>query len=84
MFGGPFLAGDRFSAVDAFFAPVVFRYQTFELPITDGALAYCKSILALENMRLWEEQALKEPWRDEDHENELAQLATVIEDKRYG
>ncbi len=28
-FGGPFLAGNTFSAVDAFFAPVVFRIQTY-------------------------------------------------------
>ncbi|KAK0635749.1 hypothetical protein B0T17DRAFT_612570 [Bombardia bombarda] len=28
-FGGPFLAGDKFGAVDAFFAPVVLRLQTY-------------------------------------------------------
>lgn len=31
-FGGPFLAGKQFSAVDAFFAPVVFRIKTYQLP----------------------------------------------------
>ena len=28
-FGGPFLAGDSFTAVDAFFAPVAFRFQSY-------------------------------------------------------
>ena len=32
-FGGTFLAGDRFSAVDAFFAPVAFRVQTYGLQL---------------------------------------------------
>ena len=32
-FGGPYLAGSSFSAVDAFFAPVVTRLQTYALPV---------------------------------------------------
>ena len=31
MHGGPFLAGDRFTAVDAFFAAVAFRFRTYGL-----------------------------------------------------
>ena len=33
-FGGPFLAGDAFTAVDAFFAPVAFRVQTYALALS--------------------------------------------------
>jgi glutathione S-transferase len=36
-FGGPFLTGSYFCAVDAFFAPVAFRIQTFEPPLAEGA-----------------------------------------------
>jgi glutathione S-transferase len=36
-FGGPFLSGSRFCAVDAFFAPVAFRIQSFEPPLAEGA-----------------------------------------------
>ena len=32
-FGGPFLAGDHFTAVDAFFAPVAFRAQSYGLSL---------------------------------------------------
>ncbi len=31
--GGPFLGGARFTAVDAFFAPVATRIQTYGLPV---------------------------------------------------
>src|SRR5690606_8524787 len=34
-FGGPFLAGRRFSAVDAYFAPVAFRVQSYELTLVE-------------------------------------------------
>src|SRR4029450_13294768 len=37
-FGGPFLAGVRFSAVDAFFAPVAMGLQTYQPPLArEGA-----------------------------------------------
>ncbi len=35
-FGGPYLAGDRFTAVDAFFAPVAFRIRTYGLDVGAG------------------------------------------------
>jgi len=34
-FGGPFLAGDEFTNVDAFFAPVAFRIRTYGLKLSD-------------------------------------------------
>jgi glutathione S-transferase len=81
-FGGPFLAGETFSAVDAFFAPIAFRYQTYELPISNAPRKYCELLLSLENMKLWEAEALRETWRDEAHEDELTQFGAIIEDKR--
>ena len=38
-FGGPFLTGQRFCAVDAFFAPVAFRIQSYEPPVDAAARA---------------------------------------------
>ncbi len=81
-FGGPFLAGEKFTAVDAFFSPVVFRYQTYQLPVSESDIAYCKFILSLNGMQLWEAQSLREVWRDSMHEEELLQFGSVIEDKR--
>lgn len=67
-FGGPFLAGDTFSAVDAFYAPVAVRIQTYALPLQPVALAYAQHLLALPSMQQWVEEALRETWRCALHE----------------
>lgn len=81
-FGGPFLAGNAFTAVDAFFAPVAFRVQTFGLELSDPSLAYIERLLALPVMQQWYTEALAEPWREADHEAELHRSGTVLEDRR--
>src|SRR5271166_973709 len=45
-FGGPFLAGPTFTAVDAFFAPVAFRVQTYGLALDERAARYVDRLLA--------------------------------------
>jgi glutathione S-transferase len=69
-FGGPFLTGTHFCAVDAFFAPVAFRIQTYELPANAGAQLYASHLLALPAMKDWYAAALQETWRDDAHEVE--------------
>jgi glutathione S-transferase len=81
-FGGPFLAGESFSAVDAFFAPVAFRVQTYDLPLGRAAGDYARRLLALPAMRQWYESALAEPWRDASHEAELRQFGEITTDLR--
>jgi glutathione S-transferase len=81
-FGGPFLAGSGFTAVDAFFAPVVFRFQTYGLPMDGAVSAYVKHMLALPAMREWYAAALAEPWRDSAHEAETRRYGEVTEDFR--
>ena len=49
---GPFLFG-AFSAADAFYAPVVTRFQTYVVPVPEAAQAYMDTILSLEPMRSW-------------------------------
>jgi len=81
-FGGPYLAGPAFSAVDAFFAPVAFRVQTFGLPLGESALGYAKFILSQAAMQEWYEEALSEPWRETSHESEIAAAGEVLFDHR--
>jgi len=81
-FGGPFLAGERFTAVDAFFTPVAFRVQTYGLKLDATAAAYTARLLALKSMREWYASALEEKWRDDPHELEVQQMGTVVEDLR--
>jgi glutathione S-transferase len=81
-FGGPFLAGNDFSAVDAFFAPVAFRAQTYSLPFDDRGAAYVARLLALPAMQAWYTDALAETWREPGHEAEAEVAGTWLEDLR--
>ena len=81
-FGGPFLAGSAFGAVDAFFAPVAFRIQTYDVPLGDAATAYAQRLRELPGMRRWYADALQETWRDAIHEDEAKQCGTMLEDLR--
>ena len=81
-FGGPFLAGAAFSAVDAFFAPVAFRVQSYGLNMSAAAMAYVEQLLALPGMQSWYQQALAETWRDPAHEQEVQQAGRISADFR--
>lgn len=81
-FGGPFLAGDRFTAVDAFFAPVAFRIQTYGLELEREASAYAVRLLDLESMQAWYVSALAETARDWPHEEEAKRAGTWLADLR--
>ncbi|MET3438281.1 glutathione S-transferase [Sphingomonas sp. 1185] len=81
-FGGPWLAGERFSAVDAFYAPVAFRVRTYGIDVGAAGAAWVETILAHPAMLDWEAQALAETWRDPDHEIELAGCGAVTADYR--
>lgn len=80
-FGGPWLAGERFTIVDAFYAPVAFRIRTYGLDAGKGQ-AWVDRMLNHPAMRDWEAQALAETWREESHEAELIAAGTVIADYR--
>lgn len=81
-FGGPFLGGEKFSAADAFFAPVAFRVQTYALPLGQPALDYANRLLALPSMKDWYAAALNEAWREESHEEEARQAGVWLADLR--
>lgn len=82
LFGGPFLAGNGFTAVDAFFAPVAFRLQTYSPPLSAAAQGYAERLLALPSLRDWYAAALAETWRDSDHEKEVRHAGTLLNDFR--
>ncbi len=81
-FGGPFLAGPKYGAVDAFFAPVAFRVQSYGLRLEREAAAYGDRLLASESLRSWYADALKEKFRDEPHEQEMQQMGQLVADHR--
>ncbi|HQS97833.1 MAG: glutathione S-transferase [Novosphingobium sp. 35-62-5] len=80
-FGGPWLAGDAFTAIDAFFAPVAFRIRTYGLDAGAGQ-AWVDRVLAHPALVQWEAEALAETWREEGHEAELVACGEILEDHR--
>ena len=81
-FGGPFLAGSEFSAVDAFFAPVVYRFRTYGVDVRGAAAGYLETMLAHPAMKEWEAAALAEDFHVAKYEAELPQIGTVTADLR--
>jgi glutathione S-transferase len=82
-FGGPYLAGAEFSAVDAFYAPVAYRIRTYGLDVGAGQ-AWVDHIIAHPAMMQWEMEALAESWREVGHEEELRSCGEVMADYRVG
>jgi glutathione S-transferase len=60
--GGTFLCG-AFGAVDAFWCPVAFRFQTYGVAIAGLAAEYCDALLARPEMRQWAADAARETER---------------------
>jgi len=58
--GGPFLFG-RFSIADAFYAPVVSRFVTYDVALDPTSAAYRDAVLALPAFQKWAEAAKHEP-----------------------
>jgi glutathione S-transferase len=81
-FGGPFLTGARFCAADAFYAPVAFRVQTYDLPLAADARRYVALLLSLPSMKEWYAAGLGETWRDDPHEAEARGIGEWTADLR--
>ncbi len=65
--GGPFLFGS-FSAADAMFAPVVNRFEIYDLVSAPETLDYMAAVKAHPAWVLWQRGALEESWIVEEDE----------------
>lgn len=81
-FGGPFLAGAAFTAIDAFYAPVAFRVRTYRLDVGPIAQGWIDHMLAHPAMQRWEKEALAETWREDGHEAEIGAAGKIVADYR--
>ncbi|MGD0524683.1 MAG: glutathione S-transferase family protein [Polyangiaceae bacterium] len=64
---GPYLFG-RFSVADAMYAPVVFRFRTYEVALDAVQRAYLDAMLAHPGMQKWARASETEEWKVEDDE----------------
>ena len=56
-----FLFG-KFCNADAMFAPVVSRFETYDIKVGGEARSYMNNVMATPAVRAWKEAALKEDW----------------------
>lgn len=64
----PFLYG-AFSAADAMYAPVVTRFDSYQVPVKAETRRYMDAVLAHPAYRVWLTDALAEPWTIEGYED---------------
>ncbi|MEJ0099812.1 MAG: glutathione S-transferase family protein [Pseudomonadota bacterium] len=81
-FGGPYLGGAAFSAVDAFFAPVATRVQTYGLPLPAQAASYVGRLLDEPVVVEWIAAGIAENFRDPGHEEEILTHGVLLADLR--
>ncbi len=68
--GGPFLFGDRFTIADGMFAPIVNRFQIYELSNIDAVKRYTETLTGLDHWKDWSDASRAETWVvdiDEDY-----------------
>ena len=81
-FGGPYLAGKEYGIVDAFFAPVIFRVQSYGLQLSPLAQSYVDRMLSLPSMQRWYAEALAETWRKPEYEQAAIAHGKIVRDFR--
>ena len=59
--GGPYLYG-AFTAADAMYAPVVWRFHTYAVEVSATAGDYMGALMALPAWNEWRDAARREPW----------------------
>jgi glutathione S-transferase len=59
--GGSFLCGG-FGALDAMYAPVVWRFHTYAVAVSDVSRTYMRAVMALSAWCEWWDAARRETW----------------------
>jgi len=59
---GPFLFGE-FSGADAMYAPVVTRFDTYDIAVDDDTREYMNAVMGLPAFQAWRKAGLEEEWR---------------------
>ncbi|NQW85197.1 MAG: glutathione S-transferase [Alcaligenaceae bacterium] len=81
-FGGPYLAGKEYGIIDAFFAPVIFRAQSYGLRLSQSSQSYVDRLLSLPSMQRWYTDALIETWRKPEYEQAAVANGIIAHDFR--
>lgn len=70
-YGGPFLFGKKRTMADAMYAPVVTRFLTYDVKLNKPCTDYCRTVMALPEMKEWVAAARREPEEIEELDMEF-------------
>jgi glutathione S-transferase len=70
-YGGPFLFGKQRSMADAMYAPVVTRFLSYDVELNKPCSEYCRTIMAMPEMKEWVAAAKREPEEIEELDMEF-------------
>jgi glutathione S-transferase len=65
-YGGPYLYGKQRTMADAMYAPVATRFLTYDVKLDQVSAAYCRTIMAMPEMKEWIAAARLEPEEIDD------------------
>lgn len=70
-YGGPYLFGAQRTMADAMYAPVVTRFLTYDVKLNKACSDYCRTIMAMPEMKEWVAAARAEPEEIEELDMEF-------------
>lgn len=70
-YGGPYLFGAQRTMADAMYAPVVTRFLTYDVKLSKPCSDYCRTIMAMPEMKEWVAAARAEPEEIEELDMEF-------------
>jgi glutathione S-transferase len=79
-FGGPWLTGSKFTAADAFFAPIAVRVQTYGIGMSEQAMSYVRRLLGHPAVDEWIQGGIRETAREPFHEGDCIRGRKVLRD----
>ncbi len=71
LYGGPYLFGTQRTMADAMYAPVVTRFLTYDVKLGKPCIEYCRTIMAMPEMKQWVAAAQAEPEEIEELDMEF-------------
>jgi glutathione S-transferase len=70
-YGGPYLFGAHRTLADAMYAPVVARFLSYDVKLGKAGQDYCRTVMAMPEMKQWIAAALNEPEEIEELDMEF-------------
>lgn len=79
-FGGPWLAGERFTIVDAMYAPVASRFKTYGIEVSGKAKEYVERLFEHHAVQEWVKGGIAETSREPMHEEDCLRGRKLLKD----